>query len=220
MQRPWRSSSVRSWCPVHDGPGRCHPPAGFAARAPRPLQRADCGSGRQDGDPATAEESLQPAQRGGPLAAHALDVRRRRAPPRRRSASAGGARPLARAARSAVASTGPSPATASRQPTWSHGCQSTTSSRVARRPVTHWDVVPTPRRPPGDDSVISSGPSHSVRRAGVVRCAQTVAGSAAMVASRSRTLGASPRSGAGPPSRAASAPRGRARARGRCRGAR
>ena len=69
----------------------------------------------------------------------------------------------------------------------SNGCQSTISSRVASRPVTHCAVVPTPRRPPADVSSMTIGPSHAVRRAGEVRYAQTAAGSAAASASRSRT---------------------------------
>ena len=90
-----------------------------------------------------------------------------------------------------VAATGPRPGTASRQPTWSYGCQSTISSSVASRPVTHWAIVPTPRRPPGEVSSMTSGPSHSVRSAGEVRWAQTTAGPRGTVVSRSRTTSAS-----------------------------
>ena len=61
------------------------------------------------------------------------------------------------------------PGTASRQATRSYGCQSTISSSVASRPVTHWAVVPTPRRPPGErlldrDRTLPSGPQRGRRQ--------------------------------------------------------
>src|SRR3990170_3285067 len=70
---------------------------------------------------------------------------------------------------------------------WSYGCQSTISSSVARRPVTHCAVVPTPRRPSTADSEMTIGPSQVGRRAGAVSWAQTAAGCARTVTSSSNS---------------------------------